>query len=342
MNNKRLRVSIIIPTHNRKNSLREALCSLTRLDYSREQYEVIVIDDGSSDGTEEMLAKMQGSLSYLLRYGKLRGKRGSSAARNLGMQMAKGEIFVFTDDDCLFDKGWLTMLLAAFDSHKVGVVGGPDFTREEASFFSICVGYLFTSFIGTGGLRRGDRFRVGRYYPKGCNMAMSREAIDKVGGFDELLGVGEEIELGYRIEKGGFKIKYAPSAFIWHKRKGTLKEYLRKIYRIGYTRVILARKHRGLLEIGHMIPFVWLLMVFCFLFLSLARPSVFSLLLLLTSIYFLIVLVSGVQAFLKIKDIRALFVIPLLIPLHHATHGIGFLIAGVKHLLRFKSIYLPK
>jgi len=342
MDNTIPRISIIIPTRDRKDSLKEALLSVTWLDYPKNKYEVIIIDDGSSDGTEEMLAKIQHILPYSIRYNRLKEKKGPSAARNLGMQMAKGEIFVFTDDDCLFEKGWLTLLLASFSSRKVGAVGGPDRTPQEASFFSECVGYLFTSFIGTAGLRGEDRFRVGRYYPKGCNMAVLREAIDKVGGFDELLGPGEEIELGYRIEKVSYQIKYARKAFVWHKRRGTLKAFLQKMFRIGYTRVVLARKHRGLLQIGHMIPFIGVLTVFSLLILSLIFPNALKVLLFMVSGYLLILLVSGVQALFRIKDIRALFIIPLLIPLHHSTHGIGFLIAGIKHLLGFKNIYLPR
>lgn len=336
------RSSIIIPTCDRRDSLKENLLSLTWLDYPKNKYEVIVIDDGSTDGTEEMIAKMRDPLPYSLRYGRFKEKKGISAARNLGMNMASGGIFVFTDDDCLFEMKWLTFLLASFDSPNVGVVGGPDRTPREATFFSKCVGYLFTSFVGTGGLRGGKRFRVGRYYPKGCNMAVLREAIDKVGGFDEHLGPGEEIELGYRIEKAGYQIKFAPKAFVWHKRKITLKAFLQKMFKIGYTRVVLALKHKGLLRIGHMIPFIGILTVFSLLILSSIFPDALKALICMLSGYLLILLVSGVQAVFRIKDIRALFIIPLLIPLHHSAHGIGFLVAGTKHLLGFKNIYLPK
>lgn len=336
------KISIIIPTCDRKDSLKESLFSLACLDYPRNKYEVIVIDDGSTDGTEEMLAKMGESLPYSLRYGRFNGEKGISAARNLGIRMAKGQIFVFTDDDCLFEKRWLTRLLGPFVSNKVGVVGGLDQAPEEASFFSKCVGYLFTSFIGTGGLRGGNMLRVGRYYPKGCNMAVLREAIGKVGGFDERLGPGEEIELGYRIERAGYQIKFVPKAFVWHKRKTALKAFLQKMFKIGYARVVLARKHRGLLQIGHTIPFIGILTVFSLIILSLIFPNALKVLIFMMGGYLLIILVSGVQALFRIKDIRALFIIPLLIALHHSTHGIGFLIAGIKHLLGFKDIYLPR
>ena len=342
MNNKTLQVSIIIPTRNRKDSLKECLLSLTHLDYPQNKYEVIVIDDGSTDGTEDMIIEIRDSLTYTFHYGRLKEKKGVSSARNLGMQITKGQIFVFADDDCLFEKGWLTNLLNGFNSPKVGAVGGLDRTPEDATIFSKCVDYLFTSFIGTGGLRRGEGLRVGRYYPKGCNMAVLREAVDCVGEFDEHLVPGEEIEFGYRIEKAGYKIRFVPGAFVWHKRRTSLRALLQKMFKIGYTRVVLARKHRGLLQIGHMIPLFGILTVFSLLILSLIFPYAFKVLIIILSIYLLTLLISGFQAFFRIKDIRVLFLIPLLLSLHHLTHGLGFLIAGIKHLLGFKNIYLSR
>ncbi len=337
MNDNIFQVSIIIPTCDRKDSLREALLSLSFLDYPENKYEVIVVDDGSTDGTGDMIIKIRDSLSYSLSYGRLNDKTGISAARNLGMEMAKGHIFVFTDDDCLFEKRWLTRLLDPFVSNRVGAVGGLDKAPQDATLFSKCIGHLFTSFIGTGGLRGGDMLRVGRYYPKGCNMAVLREAIDKVGGFDEQLGPGEEIELGYRIGRAGYKIIFAPGAFVWHKRKVNLKAFLKKIYTIGYTRVILARKHKGLRQIGHMIPFIGILTVFSLFILSFVFPYAFKALISILSLYLLILLFSGVQALFRIRDVRVLFLIPLIIILHHSTHGIGFLMAVIKYLLGFEK-----
>lgn len=339
MNDNLFQVSIIIPTYNRKDSLRDSLLSLSHLDYPENKYEVIVVDDGSIDGTEDMIIKIRDSLTYPLWYTKLNEKKGVSAARNLGMQMAKGQIFVFVDDDCLFEKKWLKRLLNPFIPSKVGAVGGLDRAPHDATLFSKCIGHLFTTFIGTGGLRGGDMMRVGRYYPKGCNMAVLREVIDKVGGFDERLTPGEEIELGYRIEKAGYKIMFIPDAFVWHKRKIEIKTFLQKMYKIGYTRVVLARKHRGLLQIGHMIPFIGILTLFTLLVLSFIFAYAFKVLILILSVYLLILLFSGFQALTRIRDIRVLFLIPSLIILHHSAHGIGFLIAAMKHLLGFKNYY---
>jgi GT2 family glycosyltransferase len=271
-------------------------------------------------------------LPYAVRYYKLEQSKGLARARNVGMREADGDIFVFTDDDCLFPEDWLSLLVAPFDSPRIGVVGGPDVAPENSSFFSKCVDYLFTSFIGTGGLRRGNKLRVGRYYPKGCNLAILRRVILEVGGFDESLGGGDDIELGYRIEKAGYLITFADKAFVWHKRRANLRAYLRKIYGIGYTRVVLGRKHCGLIQIGHMVPFIGLLTTISLGALSFISARALKVLTLFLGGYLLIVLAAAVQSLFRIRDLRAVLVMPFLVTIHHAAHAVGYLVAALHRL----------
>jgi GT2 family glycosyltransferase len=168
-------------------------------------------------------------------------------------------------------------------------------------------------------------------------MAVLKEAIDKVGRFDEQLGPGEEIELGCRIEKAGYRIDFAPKASVWHNRNMSFRVFLRKIYRIGYIRVVLARRHKGLLQVGHMLPCIGLLTLLFLIILSILFSDASAALIFTLGVYSLVLIASGIQAVFKVRDIRALFVVPVLIPLHHACHGIGYLVAGIKHLLGFKD-----
>jgi GT2 family glycosyltransferase len=330
------KVSIILATRNRQLSLQEALLSLSGLTYCRDRCEIIVIDDDSHDGTENVARAMSPVLPFVVRYYKLKERKGVAGARNVGMREADGDIFVFTDDDCLFPEDWLSLLVAPFDSPRIGVVGGPDVAPENSSFFSKCVDYLFTSFIGTGGLRRGNKLRAGRYYPKGCNLAILRRAILEVGGFDESLFPGEDIEMAYRIEKTGYLIAYAHQAFVWHRRKDNLRDYLKKMYGVGYTRVVLGRKHSGLNQIGHMIPFLGLLTIISLGALSFLSPMALRALIVFFGGYLLIALAAGVQSLFRIRDFRAVFVVPFLVVIHHAAHGVGYLVAGSHWLLGFK------
>ena len=159
-------ISIVIPTRNRKESLKKCLLSLASLDFPLEKYEVIVVDDDSSDGTTEFLENMRTILPFDLKLVRHSTHKGVSAARNLAIQIAKGEIIASTDDDCLVPPDWLSLLTASFSSSEVGMTGGPDMVPEKSSFFSRCVDYLYTSFIGTGGLRQRKKIRLGKYFPK--------------------------------------------------------------------------------------------------------------------------------------------------------------------------------
>jgi GT2 family glycosyltransferase len=330
MRDPRSKVSVIIPTYNRASSLREALISLSHLDFPEGWYEIVVVDDGSTDETERVMATLQSAAPTPIRYLKQKEHRGASAARNSGIKMAGGEILVFTDDDCLFQREWLSLLLAAFDSGEVGMVGGPDRAPEGSLFFSKCADYLLTSFIGTGGLRARDSLRLGKYYPRSCNMAIRRDVLAQVGLFDEDLFPGEEIELAYRVEKAGYLIRFAPDAYVWHKRRPSLRAHLRKIYAIGHGRVALARKHSGLLQMGHMIPFLGVVAALALAGLSFFFDEPLHVSTFLVCGYAVILFIGGLQALFRIKDIRALLIIPPMIALQHSAHGVGFLVGVIQ------------
>lgn len=317
-------VSVIIPTYNRKNSLTATLDSLADLDYPKDRYEVVVVGDGSRDGTEDTIRGIKGRLPYSLSY-HAQEKKGISAAKNLGIREAGGDLLVFTDDDCIFEKDWLSRLIGHLDSPDVGAVGGPDRSPSDASFFARSVDYTVTSFAGTGGVRRKEGVRLAKYYPRGCNIAFPQAVIEKAGGYDETLAAGEEIELDYRIRQAGYLLKYAPDAPVWHKRRGSLLGFLRQMYSRGYTRVELARRHLALLEPSYLLPPLAIVgfMVLgggAFLF-----PFLLKIMISLSSLYLGIILVAGAHGSLKIKDPRAWPIVSALLIMQHLTYGLGFL-----------------
>ena len=246
-------VSVIIPTCDRKDSLKAALDSIARLDYPRNRYEVVVVDDGSVDGTEALVRELQGQVPMVLRYYR-QEKKGLSAAKNIGIRESRGEILAFTDDDCLLEREWLARLVQAFDSPEVGVVGGPDKIPGVSTAFAKCIDYSVTSFIGTGGVREGGVMRLAKYYPRGCNTALLKSLAEEAGGFDERFRVGEDIELVYRIRRAGYSIRYATEAFVWHKRRGSFRAFVRQIFSRGCWRAELGRRHRELLEVSYVLP----------------------------------------------------------------------------------------
>ena len=275
-------VSVMFPTYNRMNSLILALRSAAQLNYPQDKYEVIVIDDGSSDGTQEAVRAIQEECGSKILYFRQR-RKGITAARNLGLSKASGEYLIFTDDDCIFEKEWLWKMLRYFDSTQIGAVGGPDQCPPNASFLAQCVDYTTTSFIGTGGVRRKTGLIVAKYYPRGCNMMVPKHIVKQVGGFDPTLQAGEEIELGYRIRTAGYRLVYAAEALVWHQRRDKIFGFMKQMFTRGYTRVELARRHRELLEPSYLLPPVAVLTLFFLLILSIllcsgvSRPAIHNL-----------------------------------------------------------------
>ena len=117
-----MKFSVIIPTYNGKNLLRSCLNSIFNQDYSKSEYEVIVIDDGSTDGTNLLIPDLK-KKHFNLRYFKIHHK-GQNAARNFGLRKARGEFIAFTDDDCLVEPYWLKKIEYAFSTSHADGIGG--------------------------------------------------------------------------------------------------------------------------------------------------------------------------------------------------------------------------
>src|SRR3989344_3241313 len=184
-NKKYLTVSIIVPTYNRAKMLEKAILSLDKLDYPKNKYELIIINDGSTDNTEQIVKNVKNKISCKLKYFYQQNKK-LSAARNLAIKNSNKEIIVSVDDDMLFPSDWLKKLLKPFQNDSIGVVGGPSIAPSSASLFQRSVDHcMTTSFVGTGGMIGTTKKSFFKYWPRGGNMAIRKKALDEVGLFDE-------------------------------------------------------------------------------------------------------------------------------------------------------------
>lgn len=181
---------------------------------SRDLYEVIVVDDGSTDQTEQIVKDMQLKYSINLKYIKQKNK-GPGAARNTGVNMSSGQIVAFIDDDCIADKNWLKELYYTFVKHKykiVGVEGKVVTIPDKVTVFS----HFITNESG------------GKYYT--CNLAVKRSVFVRSGGFDERYpAFNDDLDLAARLLKYG-KIVFNPNAVVIHPPyEKSMKEYIKRI-----------------------------------------------------------------------------------------------------------------
>jgi len=206
--------SVVVCTRDRADSCRNVVARL--LESMTEGCELIVVDQSRDDATRSALAVLEGWDS--VRY--LRGDRqGLSAARNLAAAAARGELLIFTDDDCMPDADWVTVWEDAVEPDSVTGVG---FGEVLFAPFDPAQGYT-SGFSTTNGSYGVELFRRGAgLVGMGANMAVPKRVWQELGGFDEGLGAGtrfaagEDLDLAYRAVKAGYRIQHVTAARVWH------------------------------------------------------------------------------------------------------------------------------
>ncbi len=223
------RVSVVVCTFNGARTLVQCLRSLLALDYP--DYEVIVVDDGSTDETPALLAHFPEI--RIIR----QDNQGLSRARNAGLQAATGSVIAFTDSDCFADRDWLTHLV--YQLHRSGAagVGGPNLTPQD--------GRLAACVAAAPGqpMHVLESDQTAEHIP-GCNMAFRRAALEAINGFDPLFRqAGDDVDICWRLQQAGFWITFAPGAVVWHHRRATPRAYLRQQAGYGEAEALLRFKH---------------------------------------------------------------------------------------------------
>jgi glycosyltransferase involved in cell wall biosynthesis len=220
-----LNLSVIIPTYNRAACLKRALASAVSLDYLPEGFEIIVVDNGSTDPTRAVVSEARNiKPSFRLHYVK-EDRLGLHNARHAGVLAATGEILIFTDDDATFETHWLRAYAQAFASHPdMAAAGGPVRPRWEVPPPEWLVDFIGAArTFGMYSLMEPfDEFRLsGEQVFFGVNMAIRAKILKEVGGFNPeafgsvWLGDGET-GLNYKLWARGMLVGYVPDAIVYH------------------------------------------------------------------------------------------------------------------------------
>jgi glycosyltransferase involved in cell wall biosynthesis len=243
--------SIIIPVYNRPDEVEELLESLTK--QTERCFEVLVIEDGSIIGCEEVCKRYENLLT--LKYF-FKPNSGRSETRNYGMERASGNYFVIYDSDCIIPPSYFEIVKKALAENYVDSYGGPDSADHSFSNMQKAINYSMTSMMTTGGIRGGTK-RKEKFEPRSFNMGISKEVFDKVGGYKNM--IGEDIDMSIRIKAAGFKTTLIPEAKVIHKRRVDLKKFYKQTNTFGKGRVLLYRMHKGSLKPVHTLPMLFVL-----------------------------------------------------------------------------------
>jgi len=219
--------SIVIPTYERPRQLAVCLQALARLDYHRDHFEVIVVDDGSTMLPNDAVASFQDRLQVTLL---VQPHSGPARARNTGAKQARGKYLAFTDDDCMPTPDWLQSLTERFAKTPDHMIGGRTINAIPDNVYStacqVLVDYLYTYYQAN--------LNHGRFFTSN-NLALPADRFRLMGGFDTTFphAAGEDRELCDRWLHRGYQLTYAPEILIYHAPVLTLRNFWRQQFRYG-------------------------------------------------------------------------------------------------------------
>ena len=229
-------ISVIVPTHDRAAFLPELMASLEAQTLDPADFEVVVVDDASTDDTWEVLGRLASSTPLRMLAARADANRGPAAARNLAASLARTPAFAFTDDDCLPTPGWLNAI--ALGLRETDVVQGRTLPRPSEQ-------------AGAGPWARTVWITAATQLYETCNIGWRREAFDRLGGFaagrpDAPPGTrghfGEDAELGWRLIADGGTAAYRPGALVHHRiHPGTFADWLAERRRLRLFPDLLRR-----------------------------------------------------------------------------------------------------
>jgi glycosyltransferase involved in cell wall biosynthesis len=206
------KASVVVCSYNGAKTLDRCLASLKDINYP--DYEVVLVDDGSTDNTQEIAQRHPWVRNIR------QENKGLSYARNVGAREAKGDVIVYTDSDCMADPDWLYHLIGTLLSGDFAGVGGPNISPPAENWVQACVA------AAPGGPSHVLLTDVVAEHIPGCNMAFHRWAFDLVGGFDpEYRKAGDDVDFCWRLQQAGGVIAFSPAAIVWHYRRFTLQAF---------------------------------------------------------------------------------------------------------------------
>lgn len=305
--------SFIIPVYNRPNEIEELLRSLAVQTFSK-PFEVVVIEDGSTLPSDEVVADFQAKLSitYLQK-----PNSGPGDSRNYGMRHANGDYFIILDSDCVLPPTYLEIVDRELQRSYVDCYGGPDAAHKSFSLVQKAINYAMTSFLTTGGIR-GNKKALGKFQPRSFNMGISHKAFEATGGFGKI-HPGEDPDLSIRLWKKGFTTALVPDAFVYHKRRIDWSKFFTQVRKFGTVRPILNKWHPKTAKATYWFPTLFcsgFIIALVLWYLGLILPV------LLFVSYFLLIFLDSL---VKNKSIAIALLSLLAVVIQFAGYGFGFL-----------------
>jgi GT2 family glycosyltransferase len=309
--------SVIVPVYNRPEEIDELLGSLEL--QTRKDFEVIVVEDGSTLSCESIARKYSTSLNLKYFY---KENSGPGPSRNFGAGKSQGNYLIFFDSDCVIPETYFEETGKELSSSPLkGAFGGADKASPSFTTIQKAISYSMTSFLTTGGIRGGSK-RLDKFYPRTFNLGVKKDVFDKIGGFSTMR-YGEDIDFSIRVLKAGYECRLFPRAWVYHKRRTDLRKFFKQVYHSGAARIDLYRLYPESLKLVHVLPALFTLGSIALLIMSFFLPY----LLLLFAFYALLIFVDSL---FHCKSIRIAFLSIIACYIQLYGYGTGFIKSFVK------------
>jgi O-antigen biosynthesis protein len=222
------RVSVVVCTYNAERTLPDCFDGLRALEYP--DFEVIVVNDGSTDRTDEITQEYGFRLIST-------ANQGLANARNEGLHAATGEVVAYIDADARPDPHWLSHLATAFLKSSHAGIGGPNIPPPGDGEIAECVANA-----PGGPIHVLLSDEIAEHIP-GCNMAFWKSSLLAIGGFDSQFCIaGDDVDICWRLQQQGWTVGFSPGAVVWHNRRDKLRGYFKQQYQYGKAEALLERK----------------------------------------------------------------------------------------------------
>lgn len=245
--------SIIIPVFNRPDEISELLKSLLLSTYKKD-YEIVIIEDGSTEKCETVIEKYSKKLTISYYF---KQNSGPGDSRNFGMKKAKGDYFIIFDSDCIIPENYLTNVETQLSSNYVDCFGGSDGALKTFTSIQRAINFSMTSFLTTGGIRGGSE-KIDKFQPRSFNMGISKKAFIASNGFGNI-HPGEDPDLTIRLWKLGFETKLFKNCIVFHKRRIDWEKFEVQVSKFGKARPILNSWHPEYAKFTYWFPSLFII-----------------------------------------------------------------------------------
>jgi succinoglycan biosynthesis protein ExoA len=317
------KISVVLPVRNEENFIAETIGYIQKQDYPRDKLEIIVADGESDDHTTEIVEKLKEVDERIFLINNPR--RLSSAARNIGVKNATGEIVIFIDGHTYIDNDQLLQNTAhLMEEKKVSILSRPQFLETPRnSFFQKAVALARRSIIGHG-LDSTIYTEAEKIVdPSSSGASYRKEVFTKIGLYDERFDACEDVELNHRAAISGYESFTSPRLAVYYYPRKSLWGLFRQLARYGTGRFRLARKHPGTLSIGSLIPFLFtvgmpILLILAAVFQPIRYPFA-----VLAGAYLVAVLLWSLVLAIR-HNFRYIMILPFIYLAIHTGLGYGF------------------